>query len=358
MAPELAAYALTRPGAALARRLAQSPTLSAALFLPRRLQPEGGGPAGAEYFDRLGECLARNFAKFKGHLIIGACGLTVRLLAPLLTSKKSDPAVVVLSQDGRFAISLLSGHLGGGNDLARRVAAVSGGQAVITTATDGEGLPALEMLAADLGLEVEDFSKLPAVSRQLVEGAIVRVYDPFKYLSPRLEPWADHFQLLAKAPEPGTGPNVRVDFRLGSEADPDALVLRPRVITLGLGCHRRVELDELEELIRRSLTEAGLALKSVAALATVETRAGEPSLLALSRKLGRPLLAYPKAELSRVRTPNPSAKVMEHIGLPSVCEAAALLAAGTGRLIINKRKSGRATLAAALKMVERDGLRT
>ncbi|MDR2726095.1 MAG: cobalamin biosynthesis protein CbiG, partial [Candidatus Adiutrix sp.] len=132
----IAVFALTRQGAALARRLALSlseegytPTLG----LPRRLADEFGADL---CFETLGEALASHFNAFGGHVVVAATGLTVRLIAPLLKSKTSDPAVVVLTQDGRFAVSLLSGHLGGANQLASDAARALGGQAVISTATD------------------------------------------------------------------------------------------------------------------------------------------------------------------------------------------------------------------------------
>jgi len=340
--PTVAVYALTRQGAALARRLARSlaedgyaPTLA----LPQRLADEFGP---ALYFETLGRALAWHFEAFSGHVVVAATGLTVRLIAPLLRSKTSDPAVVVLPQDGRFAISLLSGHLGGGNQLAEAAARALGGQAVISTATDLEDQPALEMLARDHNLAVEDFSRLAYFSRCLVEGDKVRLSDPEGFLTPHLAPWPDSFEFTD-----GSSPRVVVDYRLGPIGSLD-LVLRPRVLFLGLGCHRGVGQAELEELITRELARHRLARGAVAALATVETRAGEPALVKLCQENNWPLLPFTKAELGRVNTPNPSETVNKNIGVASVCEAAALLAARTDRLIISKVKSPKATLAAAL----------
>lgn len=343
-----AVYALTRRGAQVARSIVRGLTGRgrAVLFLPRRLQPDFGEEA--EYFDSSAQALADNFHKFSGHIVVGATGLVVRHLAPLIKSKKEDPAVVVLPQDGRFAVSLLSGHLGGANLLAEETARLTGGRAVISTATDVEGLPALEMLAREHQFEIEDFSRLPAVSRRLVEGEKVPVYDPDGYLKPHLAPWAEHFEFSDKAPGPDSGPHILVSFRLDTETSPEALVLRPPALALGLGCHVGIERTELEEFICLCLKKAGLSLQSVALLSTVEIRAEEPALLEFSRSINRPLIIHSRAELSRVETPNPSAKVLERIGVPSVCEAAAMLAARTDCLEIKKQKNSRATLAVAL----------
>ncbi len=339
---KIAVYALTRQGARLGARLAEA-LEAAQLFLPVRLCGEFGGAAP---FETIGESLAVNFTKFSGHVIVGATGMAVRLIAPLLSSKKDDPAVVTVGQDGRFAVSLLSGHLGGGNRLASEAARILGGEAVISTATDIEGCPALEVLARDLALDIDDFSRLAPVSRALVEGERVKVHDPHGFLAPHLAGWPHLFEINGEGPEAGE-PHIRVDFRTAPE-DGAALTLRPRVLALGLGCHRGIETEEVAALIERSLAEARLAPKSIALLATVETRAGEPALLETARLLSRPLKIFTKAELAGVKAPNPSSTVLKRIGVPSVCEAAAMSAARSGGLIIEKRKSAKATLAAAL----------
>ena len=344
--PAVAVYAVTSQGADLAAKVAAgfASTGGAALFLPRRLEERFG--AGFNYFDSFGQAAQDNFKLFSGHIMIGATGLIVRLIAPLLVSKKEDPAVVVLTQDGRFAISLLSGHLGGANALAGKTADICGGQAVIGTATDIEGLPALEMVARDLDLFIDDFARLPLISRLLVEGEQLKVYDPAGFLTEALRPWADHFEFVGAAP--ASGPQVRVDFKLEDDLPPEALVMRPKSVALAMGCHRGIDRAEVDEFIDQTLAKEKISLKAVALLATVESRAEEPAFLAISQDRGWPLVIFSKADLGRVNVPNPSGKVMERIGVSSVCEAAAMLAAKTDRLLILKQKSARATLAAAL----------
>lgn len=345
----VAVYALTRRGAELAVRLRDGlAALSgeAVLFLPRRLQDDFSAAGRVVFFETIKEALTSSFHEFQGHVVISAAGLVVRLIAPVLTTKKEDPAVVVLPQDGRFAVSLLSGHLGGGNRLAWKAARITGGQAVISTATDVEGLPALEMLARERDLVIENFAALPVIGRMLVESVRVPVFDPHGFLLPHLEPWPESFEEISSPPDASV-PHVRVDW-LERPGDDQALTMRPRVVALGLGCHRGIDTVEMRDFIRACLREAEISPLSVALLASVETRREEPALLEISREMARPLMIFTKEELSRISTPNPSAKVEERIGVPSVCEAAAMLASRTDRLIISKRKSARGTLAAAL----------
>ena len=344
----VAVYALTRRGAALAARLREGLAYvsdEAVLFLPRRLSDDFA-PAQPVFFDALKDVLVSDFHRFQGHVVVGAAGLVVRLIAPVLTTKKEDPAVVVLPQDGRFAVSLLSGHLGGGNQLAWETARISGGQAVVSTATDVEGLPAMEMLARDHDLVIENFAALPVISRMLVEGEKLPVFDPGDFLWPHLEPWPESFVKTESRPEASI-PHIRVDWRQHPDYG-NFLTLRPKVVALGLGCHRGIDLAEMFDFVLGCLRQSEISPLSVALLASVETRREEPALLALSREMARPLMIFTKEELGRITTPNPSAKVEERIGVPSVCEAAAMLAARTERLIISKKKSAKATLAAAL----------
>ncbi|MDR2141314.1 MAG: cobalamin biosynthesis protein [Deltaproteobacteria bacterium] len=294
-------------------------------------------------FNRLGEILTANFAQYEGHVVIGAIGLTVRLLAPLLRDKRSDPAVVGLGQDGRFAVSLLSGHLGGANELALRVALATGGQAVITTATDLGEQPALEVLARDQGLLAQNWPNLAPLARALAEGEAIALHDPHNFFRPALKPWPGSFRPFQAG---DLQPGLWVDYR--EIAPAHCFVLRPPALAVGLGGHRGVGRDELEELLRETFKEENLSLLAIKALATIDRRAQEPGFQDLAAKLGRPMWAYRPEELAQIPTPNPSGLVRKNIGVDSVCEAAAILAAQRGPLLVPKHKSRRCTCAVAL----------
>jgi cobalt-precorrin 5A hydrolase len=277
----------------------------------------------------------------------------VREIAPHLVNKASDPAVVSLGQDGRFVISLLSGHLGGGNALSEAVAALTGGTAVINTATDIAGVPALEMTAREHDLTILDLKPLSGVSRRLSEGKAVPLFDPLGFLDKALEPWSGLFPRIAVqgAYDPGSpgypkGPSVYVEHRL-MDFPPGALVMVPPFLALGVGCHRGIEFSELWGFLDGVFAEEGLSPYSAAVVATADIRKDEPAFLELARWLRRPFRWFTKGELAGAETPNPSETVLKRIGVPSVCEAAAMLAARTGSLLITKRKSRAATMAAA-----------
>ena len=208
----------------------------ATLFLPVRLARPDAGEQG---FYRLAAALTDNFNLYRGHVVVAAAGIVFRILAPLIQAKTSDPGVVVLDQEGRYAVSLLAGHLGGGNELARTVADILGGRAVITTATDSAGKPALEMIARNHGLALENLAALSRIGRAVLEGEIVPLFDPGDWLAPWLQDWPESFARL-EAP-PAHNPD-RPLIWVGPQAldFPSAwLLIRPPVLAVGLGCKPR-----------------------------------------------------------------------------------------------------------------------
>lgn len=344
----IAVYALTRAGVRLGRRLAAA--LGGEMHLPERLGP-GPGELG---FSSLPARVAETFGACQGHVFVCATGIAVRAIAPHLVSKATDPAVVVLDEAGRFAISLLSGHLGGANDLALTVAEAVGATPVITTATDTAGLPAVDTLARRRGLAVADAAKIKYVSAALLEGCKVALFDPEDRLGARDDPaLAAHFEHLADPAliDPDQ-PAIWVHWKrppLGRRQG-RLLSLHPRVLAAGVGCRRGISADEILTALRASMEQRGLALDSLACLASIDIKAGEPGLVAAAAALGMPLVIFAASELDRVDTPSPSERVKAEVGTASVAEAAALLAAGIrgGRLLAPKEKHGNVTVAVAL----------
>ncbi|MER7868881.1 precorrin-3B C(17)-methyltransferase [Streptomyces cellulosae] len=247
-----------------------------------------------------------------------ATGAVVRLVAPLLHGKADDPGVVCVDEAGRFAVSLLGGHGGGANELAREVGEVLGAEPVVTTATDAVGLPGLDTL----GLPVQ--GDVAAVSRALLDGEAVALRAEVTWPLPPL-PVADEGAYT-----------VRVTDRLVEPADGEA-VLRPPTLVVGVGASKGAPVEEVLGLVEDALREAGLSAASVAELATVDAKAGEPGLVEAARRLGVPLVTHPAEELARVTVPNPSDAPLAAVGTPSVAEAAALV--GGGELLVPKRKS-------------------
>lgn len=261
------------------------------------------------------------FAECEQLVCFLATGAVVRLIAPLLDEKASDPGVVCVDEAGRFAVSLVGGHGGGANELAVAVGEVLGAEPVVTTATDAVGLPGLDTL----GLPVE--GDVAAVSRALLDGEPVALEAEV--------PWP-----LPPLPVAAQGAyTVRVTDRAVEPGERE-VVLRPPSLVVGVGASRGVPAQEVLELVEGTLREAGLSVRSVCCLATVDAKAGEPGLVAAAERLGVPLVTYSAEELAAVEVPNPSAAPLAAVGTPSVAEASALV--GGGELLVPKRKSKRA----------------
>lgn len=261
------------------------------------------------------------FAECEQLVCFLATGAVVRLIAPLLDEKASDPGVVCVDEAGRFAVSLVGGHGGGANELAVAVGEVLGAEPVVTTATDAVGLPGLDTL----GLPVE--GDVAAVSRALLDGEPVALEAEV--------PWP-----LPPLPVAAQGAyTVRVTDRAVEPGERE-VVLRPPSLVVGVGASRGVPAQEVLELVEGTLREAGLSVRSVSCLTTVDAKAGEPGLVAAAERLGVPLVTYSAEELAAVEVPNPSAAPLAAVGTPSVAEASALL--GGGELLVPKRKSKRA----------------
>lgn len=341
----LAIYALTTVGARLGRALAGK--LGGDLYLPDKLAGEFGGRGFGSLLPLVGE----TWGRYGRHVFVAAAGIAVRAIAPLLRGKDRDPAVVVVDQRGRFAVSLVSGHLGGANALAREVAAVASGQAVVTTATDVEGVPAVDDLARERGLAVADTAPIKAVNVALMAGDPIQVCDPEGWLGlAQAGPeWAGR---LAWVPDLGAWapgrPGVAVSWRV-APPQPGMLVLHPPCLCVGVGCRRGAPAGEIAAALRAVLDDEGLALASVVSLGTVAEKQDEEGLLAAAASLGKGLFFFAAGDLAEVATPNPSARVEARMGTPSVCEAAALMLSGSDALVVEKRVVGNVTVAVAVQ---------
>ncbi len=330
----LAIYALTPDGLRLARTIRDG--LGGQVFAPEHMA--GSGETG---FAGLCQTVAQTWNRFPGHVLVGPVGVAVRCAAPLLRDKGSDPALVAVDQAGQFAVSVLSGHLGGANRLARELARVTGAQAVVTTGTDSAGLPAVDELAAGLGMRLPDLDAAKRVGAALLAGQTVQLHDPDHRLGLSGE---ELFTVTAPDAWNTARPGVWCDCRTAPEG---ACACYPPCLHLGLGCRKGAPAEEILGLVDKALADYGLAKESLAGLGTVEDKRDEPGLKRAALELGLEIHYFSRRELDGVAVPNPSETVRKHLGVDSVCEAAAMLLARTDQLLIPKTKSDAATVAAA-----------
>ncbi len=317
----LAILAITDGGCRLGRRLADR--LPAADLVPCR------GRVRAE--------IARCWQEYEALVCIMATGIVVRSIAPLLRDKRKDPAVLVCDEAGDFVIPLVSGHLGGGNALARRIAGLTGASPVITTASDVLGRTALDLWARDLGLRIEDKKGMTRAMGRLVDRGSVTVYSdpPLPVLPPDIRPVADP-----------AAADLVITWRTTLQAGRGA-ILRPPVLVAGIGCNRGTGADEIGAAVREACREHGLAPASLCRLASLDLKQDETGLLAYAADRGLPIDFYHRDLLNRVGGVSSSEAVFRATGARGVAEPAALLSAGTDQLLVRKMKWKNVTVAIA-----------
>jgi cobalt-precorrin 5A hydrolase / precorrin-3B C17-methyltransferase len=287
------------------------------------------------YEGKAREALHRAWNECDDIVLFLATGAAVRLVAPLLESKHQDPGVVTVDDAGNFAVALCGGHEGGANALAARVAETLGGTPVITTASDSIGVPALDSLGEKLGLRLEGDSNLASVGAALVSGENVNLVTDKRW---PLGPLPENIFRTDK----WEAPLILISDRL-VETPRLSVVYRPPSLVAGVGCSRGAGAEEILTILRRSLAEAGLAEKSVAALASIDVKRDEAGLLEAAQRLKVQIYFHPSEALSTVETPNPSEQVREAVGTPSVAEAAVV--SSGAELVLEKRKSANVTVA-------------
>ncbi|MGP4018212.1 precorrin-3B C(17)-methyltransferase [Saccharopolyspora sp. 5N708] len=282
-----------------------------------------------------------------------ASGATVRLVAPLLRDKHTDPAVVCVDEARRFAIALTGGHAGGANALTEQVADVLGCVPVVTTATDSTGTTPLDELAAQLDATVD--GDLAACGVAILDGLPVRLVNPHGFPLPALP---------ANVTPDAEAPlwTIVIDDRRPTQDEERTLRLIPRTLVVGVGSARGVSRTSVAETIARLDSEHGLDPRAIRAVASIDLKADEEGILEAVQDLGfwhsggaeeLSLLTYPARTLAGIEVPNPSEVVRAEVGTPSVAEAAALHAAAElsygapVELVVTKIKGDNVTVAAA-----------
>jgi|UPI00037BBF24 cobalt-precorrin 5A hydrolase len=372
----IAVLAITRAGIRLAGTLVQC-LPGAHLYAPEALTAAAAAAAPGActcYRGPTRDLLPTLFANGSAIVAIFSIGVLVRLIAPHLRDKYQDPAVVALDETGRFVIPVLSGHLGGANALAGRIAAALGAAPVLTTASDCAQTLAVDLLGRELGwtLDASPQDLLRASAAMVNAEPVALVQEAGSadwwtgHANGRVGPLPanlhcarslatldlDRYRALlwiSDRPLPLSAfagfQGALVSYRPGGGLKPGAPDQRPAPnpalrLALGLGCDRGTSAATLERAVAEALAAVGAAPAQVAAVASIELKADEAGLAELAANHGWQILFYSAAQLAAIPVPNPSETVRRHTGTPSVSAAAALLAAGPGggSLLLEKHK--------------------
>ena len=272
----------------------------------------------------------------EARVFVGAAGIAVRAIAPHVRHKAVDPAVVVVDEGGHFAVPILSGHLGGANDLARRIAALCGAEPVITTATDVRQLFAIDEWARRQGCRVQNPAAIRRVSSKVLSGEKIGIYSPWPITGKAPE------ETFLTTPE-GCDALLSIHREKG-----DVLHLVPAIAVLGVGCKRGTSQTALENAFSTLLESAGLDPLAFCGVCSVDLKEKEPGLLAFCKAHGFAFKTFSAQALQAVEGTFSSSEFVRSVtGADNVCERSAVLGSG-GELLVKKQTGDGVTVAAAL----------
>lgn len=308
------------------------------------------------------EWTAEHFRKGNVLVYIGACGIAVRAVAPHIGSKETDPAVIVIDEKGENVIPILAGHLGGANEWARKIAELTKGKAVLTTATDVNGIFAVDLFAKENQLLIGDLKKAARFTASLLEEGKASVVTPRKYadviqFEDGIPAELQAYDLPDEQLAGQHGENVAlITPDVEPSTNPDApLRLIPRCVILGMGCRKGKSYEELRDFAEGTLQELGLDREAVCAIASIDVKKEEPGLVSLAADLGVPLQTFNAEELEKTELENwtfmESDRVREFVGTGNVCERAAA-AAGARKILIGKTAKDGMTICVGMRPVE------
>ncbi|MED0676280.1 MULTISPECIES: cobalt-precorrin 5A hydrolase [Aneurinibacillus] len=299
------------------------------------------------------------FPAYEGLILFISLGAVVRMIAPVLKDKKTDPGVVVVDDRGQHAISVLSGHLGGANELTREVAALLGAQPVITTASDVQKTIPVDLFGRRFGWRWDPDSekKLTPVSASVVNEEHVAIIqesgetDWWMHDTP-MPPSLKIYDSIEAAIEASPDAALVITHRmLRPEEMPileNGVLYRPKVIALGIGCNRGTAAEEIESVIKDTLNELRFSIWSVKAICTIDLKKDEAGLLSVCDKYGWEFVYYTPQELNEMNIEEPSETVFKFTGAYGVSEPACKRYSGNEKLVLTKKKSGNVTISVGI----------
>ncbi|WP_052431817.1 precorrin-4 C(11)-methyltransferase [Flammeovirga pacifica] len=286
--------------------------------------------------------LENNFHKYDGFCFVSAMGICVRLISPFIENKVSDPAIICVDDHGKYVQSVLAGHLGGANQLAKKVAQITGGQPIISTSSDLQEIWSLDTLGKEYDWQLEHEGSLnelislfvnnrptallldikdkgtEALERTLPD--FVKVFYDDKEIDYKL------FDLL-----------IGVTYKVYTTPIP-ALFYRPKVLSLGSGCSKTLDFELFESRLKSELKSKGISFASIASFGSIDIKAQQGAYLSFVKKYNLPFFTFTKEQIDNVVVPNPSEMVQSKIGVDGVSESTSMIMANQRKVIVEKQK--------------------
>lgn len=286
------------------------------------------------------------FGDSQAVIFIGACGIAVRSIAPFVASKKTDPAVLVVDECSRFVISLLSGHLGGANELAGTAAKILDAMPVVTTATDLHQCFAVDVFAKKNDCGILNMKGAKEVSAALLAGERAGFFSDFPWEG-SLPPGLVYCKDRQEAKKKGLLLGISVTVYKEHTPFEETVYVVPKTVALGMGCRKGKESEAVLQAANEILKKTGIFKEGVKTLASIDIKKEEPGLVALAEQWKIPFQVYTSEELQAVQGDfTPSSFVKAQVGVDNVCERSALLASGEEGVLIEKKQAAGGVTAA------------
>lgn len=334
---KVAILAITKNGVKIASSI-KSSFPSWEIFAPSKFRDE---TSANWYEEATSTKVAELFSRYDGMVCLFSLGAVIRLVAPYLKDKKTDPAIIVIDDKANFVISALSGHLGGANEIAEDIARKLGATAVITTAADVNKTIAVDLLGKEFGWKIDGDAAVTRVSAFMVNEEKIGVYQDagernwWKGELPKNVTLYDSYEKMLGSGSKGF--LIISDRMIGNEIAENAVVYRPRSLVAGIGLHGDTTKEKILESLRFCLEKYNLSAKSVARLVSLKKPQDVMGLIDAAQVLGVPVEYFDRDELAKINIPNPSDMVQAYEGTPSVSEAAAIKSS-QGTLVVEKQK--------------------
>lgn len=270
------------------------------------------------------------FNNYDNIIFIMAIGIVVRVIAPYIVSKIKDPAIVVLDEKGNYIVSLLSGHIGGANDLAIKIAEIVGGQAVITTATDINNSPAADIIAKKNNCYIENIENLKYINGALARNEIVNIFTDYEVNNSKKE-----FIVINSKHKYKT--NIVLSDKIYKRNSDIILYLRPKILVLGIGCKKNISYEKLETAIKIFMDKNNRSINSIDTISSINIKANEQSILEFCNNYNIIYKTFTAEQLSIVEYKFAISEfVKKTVGVGNVCETSAYLASNNGYHIAKK----------------------
>lgn len=301
--------------------------------------------------DSLSQWTKSVFYSEEALVFVGASGIAMRAVAPYIRDKRTDPAVIVVDEKGKFVIPFLSGHIGGGNRLATRIAEITKGIPIITTATDINNKFAVDVWATEKGFLIDDMKMAKRISAELLAERHIGFYSeyPIQGALPTgfFQMEKREVQLVGSGKQAGNC--VILSHKSFGETE-NLLQLIPKTVFVGMGCRKGILLKNVNSFLNEILEKYGIRKEAIASISSIDLKKEEEGLCLLAEHLGVPFITYSAEQLDTVEGDFTSSEfVKKTTGVDNVCERAAIMGSWGGKLISKKEVRDGITIAIAIK---------